>query len=109
MRAQLFGNLLYVDIAYINRRKASDLLNALVSEAQRVRRSFLNSMTFVALLLETTVYLVLALVLSWPMVLATIGLIGVVLFVHLQRDLRICFGVGANNTRPQMRGFSVCS
>lgn len=77
MRTQLFRNLLSMDLAYIHRRRGSEFANSLVTEANRVQFLFVYSVTALALVMETVVYLGIALFLSWSLVLGALGLIAI--------------------------------
>ena len=76
VRTRLFHNLLHMDLAYIHRKKGGEFINSLITEAVRLQSVYLHSVNLLARLMETAVYLALALLLSWPLVLVAMGLIG---------------------------------
>ena len=80
-RIDAFSGLLNADLGYINRRKGSDSVNTIVVEASRFQGAFLNSVRLLTGFAEAAIYLALALYLSWQLVLAAMGLIGVIFLV----------------------------
>jgi ABC-type multidrug transport system fused ATPase/permease subunit len=81
MRVKLFGNLLKTDLGYLQRRKGGDFINSLVTECNRVQVTFLSALELLALVIETSLYLVIAFVLSWQLVLGAMLLIGVIVLL----------------------------
>lgn len=75
VRTDLFDNLLYVDLEYIQRKKGSDFINALVTECNRIQLAFLHTLNLIALAVETIAYLILAIFLSWQLVIAAMVLV----------------------------------
>ena len=97
VRSQLFENLLYMDLAYIHKRKGSEFANSVVTEPNRFQAAFSHSMNLLALAAESAVYLALAFVLSWALVLVAIGLIGVITFL-LKYEMSRASGYGHRQT-----------
>ncbi len=81
VRSKIFSGLLNADLAYHHRRKGGDFVNSLINECNRFQSAFLHSMRLITLLFESTVYLALAIYLSWQLVLAALVLMGGFLFI----------------------------
>lgn len=86
-RVRLFHNLLYADLSCIQARKEGELVNGIITECSRVQVAFMNTVYVVAHVVSIAMYLAMALMLSWPMVLAAVGLVGLTAF-GLKRELR---------------------
>jgi subfamily B ATP-binding cassette protein MsbA len=68
MRVQLFDNLVNMDLEFIHKRRGSEFTNSLITETSRVQVSFLQAIDLIALLLESCLYLAVAIILSWQLV-----------------------------------------
>ena len=93
VRKETFHNLLHMDLAYIHRKKGGELANSLITETSRVQSAYLQSVNLVARIFEAFVYLALALVLAWPLVLVVMGLVlAASLVVKLELGLAARYG-----------------
>ncbi len=86
-RVRLFHNLLYADLSCIHARKEGELVNGIITECSRVQVAFMNAVYVLAHVVSIAMYLAMALMLSWPLVLAALGLVGIAA-LGLKRELR---------------------
>ncbi len=81
VRARIFHGLVEADLDYHHRRKGGDFVNSLINECNRFQGAFLHSMRLITSVFEAAIYLVLAIYLSWQLVLAALALMGGIVFV----------------------------
>ena len=78
IRTKIFNNLLRIDINFLHDRKTGDLVNTITLETNRFQSIFLNSIRLISQFIACTIYLILALFLAWQLVIASIGLMGII-------------------------------
>jgi ATP-binding cassette subfamily C protein len=83
VRRRLMGSVLRVKWAYFSRQPIGRLANAVSLDASRSAQAFSLAATFIATILQTTVYLVLAVYASWQLALFAI-VAGLVIVATLQ-------------------------
>ena len=81
VRTELHRNVLQADLAFLHSKKGGELGNSLITEPDRYYGAFVGSLNLMALLIASAVYLALALLLSWALVLVAMGMIGAATFV----------------------------
>ncbi len=72
-QSQLFRAIMYAQWEFVSSKKAGELTNAIVSESERLAQSFYIGLYLISTFLGTCIYLVLALMIAWPITLALIG------------------------------------
>ena len=81
MRTRIFDGLVNADLGYHHKHKGGDFVNSLINECNRYQGAFLHSMRLITAAFEATVYLALAIYLSWELVLAAGAMMGGIVFV----------------------------
>jgi ABC-type multidrug transport system fused ATPase/permease subunit len=72
-QSQLFRAIMYAQWEFVSSKKAGELTNAIVSESERLAQSFYIGLYLISTFVGTCIYLVLALMIAWPITLALIG------------------------------------
>ena len=78
VRIELNASLLRSDMAYLQSRKGGEFANSLITEPGRYQGAFTGTMNLIALAISSITYLSVALILSWSLLLAAVGLISIV-------------------------------
>ena len=81
IRVELNASLLRADMSYLQSKRGGEFANSLITEPGRYQGAFVGTMSLIALAISSITYLVLALILSWSLLLAALGLIGIVTFL----------------------------
>jgi len=81
IRTRIFSGLVNADLGYHHKHKGGDFVNSLINECNRYQGAFLHSMRLITAAFEATIYLALAIYLSWELVLAAGAMMGGIVFV----------------------------
>ncbi|MFZ0671751.1 MAG: ABC transporter ATP-binding protein [Pseudolabrys sp.] len=92
-QSQLFRAIMSAQWEFVSQRKAGELTSAIVSECERLAQSFYIGLYLISTLLGTGIYLILALMIAWPVTLALISS-AVVMTVGVSRLYGKSFAVG---------------
>jgi ATP-binding cassette subfamily C protein len=98
LRMSLIDRLLGVRWSYFTRQPLGRFANAISNEAARASEAFLSSSLLVAYALQTALYLVLALIISWKLGLFAAG-IGAVMAFGLNRLVTVAKRAGRQQTK----------
>ncbi len=98
LRLSLMDRLLEVRWAYFTRQPVGRFANAVSGEAARAAEAFLASSTLMASAVQTAVYLVLALLISWKLCMLAVA-IGAVMVLGLNRLVSMARRAGRQQTR----------
>jgi len=92
-QSQLFRAIMSAQWEFVSQIKAGELTSAIVSECERLAQSFYIGLYLISTLLGTGIYLILALMIAWPVTLALISS-AVVMTVGVSRLYGKSFAVG---------------
>jgi ABC-type multidrug transport system fused ATPase/permease subunit len=88
MRRKLFGAVLEAGWPYFVQTKSTDLTSTLLADTARAGMAYVTIVTVIGTIIMVVIYLGLALLLSWPMTLATLATSGAVLVLLRNRTSR---------------------
>jgi ATP-binding cassette subfamily C protein len=97
-QTRLFAVSIRADLAYLGDQRGGDVVNALVTDVNRVAGAFYHSCIVLAAIVNLVVYLVLAMLVSPVVSVAVVGL-GAVLFLATRPFLARAYGYGAAITQ----------
>ena len=80
-KTKLFSNILHMDLGYIHKRKESEFINSIITEPTRIQAAYFSSINMVAIICESIMYLTIALLISWPLVLIGGGIISLITLI----------------------------
>jgi len=80
-KTKLFSNILHMDLSYIYKHKESQFINSIITEPTRIQAAYFSSITLIAVICESIMYLVIALLISWPLVLIGGGIISLITLI----------------------------
>lgn len=98
LRSRLIDGLLRVRWSYFNRQPLGRIANAVSQEATRSGEAYLSSAQLIALMVQTSIYVLLAFLISWRLALVAMAVGGGITLV-LHRFVRITRRAGRRQTK----------